>query len=188
MVVSDLLRWNFISQRIGLGEAITNSCKATVLLSSGVRHVLDLASSPAKKENLPWTHGEELTWRPLEGQEHLQVIVPEIVVGKFDYFWLGPPASYPPPTQWFMQGVYWAMDVLAWPGSRVYVNCVDGLALAPSIVFAILLAWGIPYNLAAEMIFKSRRGASLEYAPQALEAVKNLFYLSQSEGFLAEWG
>lgn len=156
-----MISWNYISQRVAVGAMIENMSQSFYLWHHGITHILNVATTDSK--------------------EHINLQLVK-------YHHLGQPDNgEPKPWHWFKFGVEWCLDALREPGNRIYIHCRAGHERSPSMALAVLLALGIPYNLAVEMIKRARPACGIRYAADALAAVKQMGYLKADEGFLREW-
>lgn len=78
--------------------------------------------------------------------------------------------------RWFDEALRFALTALSYPNQRVYVGCHQGNSRSPSIVFAILLALGLPRDVAYNLVLDNRIGCMIRYADDAERAVKELGY------------
>lgn len=73
------------------------------------------------------------------------------------------------PDWWFDEGVAFALDALARPGTKVFAHCHMGINRGPSMAYAILLAQDIDPIDALDAIRAARSIAAVGYAEDALD-------------------
>src|SRR5262245_60431881 len=105
--------YNWITDRIALGSAVSKRGQVEVLVGEGITHVLDCQ-----------------TGRPLEEIYHGAGIVYRQNGTRDD--------GMQKPDEWFFAGIDFALTALRLPRSKVFVHCMFGMARSPSLVYAIL--------------------------------------------------
>lgn len=82
----------------------------------------------------------------------------------------------PKPADWFSRSIDFALHALANPLHKVVVCCYHGNNRSPSTTLAILMAQGLSYEAAMNMVCKVRPGCHMRYGFYAIAAVKELRY------------
>lgn len=82
----------------------------------------------------------------------------------------------PKAPEWFGKSIHFALGALALPRNRVCVCCCNGNNRAPSTALAILMAQGLAFDVALDIILATRSGAEIRYRQDARTAVKLLGY------------
>lgn len=140
--------WSIITPRIACGGALGGD-DVCGLLRYGYTHVLDLRhTSPDERYLRDFVYH----WNPARDDGREKSV------------------------RWFEESINFAMGCLLVPNQRLYVGCHQGNSRAPSVVYAILMALGIPSSLAYNLIIDNRMGVGIRYAVDAERAVKELGY------------
>lgn len=124
----------FITSRLAVGTALVTFDDVDMLRQNAINAVLDCR---AEYDDAP-----------------LLIQHPEI-----SYLWngiadwnplMGP--RPPIPASWFRTGWRWALPLLGSGGTVLFVHCENGLYRSPSMVYALLRAWGVHRAWALAMI------------------------------------
>lgn len=146
----------WVTERIAVGTAIETSVDVTVLLTHGVTCVINCRS---EYDDAPLLHDTDM-----------------------DYIWHGTPdwdiwsgkARTPIPIQWFKEGIQAVLIRLAASSHhRFYIHCRGGLYRSPSLVYAILRAFGVDQHIARGLIVTARPPCvmGINAAPEADAAI-----------------
>jgi protein-tyrosine phosphatase len=83
----------------------------------------------------------------------------------------------PKPTEYWQRTLSFVLPLLAQPGYKAYLNCAWGVNRGPSNAFAVLVALGLPPELAEQLIRRARPQVELRYKADALAACQTLGYV-----------
>jgi protein-tyrosine phosphatase len=142
--------YQWVTDRIALGSAVSGPLQVRSLLLDGVSHVLDLRLTPSSESLYAGT-----------GISYLQNGVADDGRPKAD--------------AWFFDGIDFVMKALKRPTGRVLVHCKLGMSRSPSMVYAVLRAQGMPAVEAKERISKARLVARVTYPDDAERAGRRWF-------------
>lgn len=138
--------YQWVTERIALGSAVTGPLHVRELVSDGITHVLDCR---------------------MEGKEASSLYVGTGIV----YLRCGvPDDGKRKDDAWFFEGIGFVVDAFRWPRNKVLVHCRFGMSRSPSMVYAILRAQGVPGDEAEQKISKARAVARVTYRDDAERA------------------
>ncbi len=137
--------YQWVTDRLALGSAISELEHVQALVIDGITHVLDCRlGSPGHALYF----GTGIVY-------HQNGIADD---GKAK------------PDEWFFKGIDFVLEALHWPRSRALVHCSFGMSRSPSMVYAILRATGMPAEEAKQSISKARVVARVTYPEDAERA------------------
>jgi len=143
--------FNFVTDRLATGAAVSSAADVAQLVAAGVTHVIDCRA--------------EFDDGPLFAQ------------GGVAYLWNGvADDGQPKPADWFGRSLAFAMPVLGQPKFKVYAHCAAGVNRGPSTCYAVLRALGFSAELAEQVIRAARPQVGLAYKKDADLAVPLLGY------------
>lgn len=147
--------FNFITERLATGGALSSADDVTQLVQAGITHVIDCRAEFDDRELL--SSHPEITYRYNGTNDDGQ----------------------PKPTEWFQVSLMFALPaLLAIPKAKVYAHCAAGVNRGPSTAFCILRALGLSH-LECDALIRLKRPvtiAGIRYADDADRALKELGY------------
>jgi protein-tyrosine phosphatase len=148
-----MLDLDFITDRMAVGGSIHNRENFEALMRHGITHIINTQI--------------EFDDRTLQRGGDTEPAV----------FWLPVDDDLlPKPTEFFDQGVRYALDVLDGPESKLLIHCASGIHRAPMLALAILRVLGYDRHAAVRLLVARR--PQVHFPP---------VYLDSIEIFLAEW-
>jgi hypothetical protein len=147
------LSWNWVTHRLATGGGIADDMDVGTLLAAGVNFVIDCRSEFDDAELLA---------------QHPQIAY--LFCGTDDDGKTKPP-------EWFAKGIDFALAQLTHPHRRGYIHSAAGLNRGPSMLYAVLIAFGINFSEAMEILLNGRPEAHVDYAADAERAVQQLGYV-----------
>jgi hypothetical protein len=142
-----------VTHRLATGGGIADDLDVGTLLAAGVNFVIDCRSEFDDAELLA---------------QHPQIAY--LFCGTEDDGKIKPP-------EWFAKGIDFGLAQLTHPRRRGYIHSALGVNRGPSMLYAVLIAFGINFSEALEMVLSGRPEARLDYAHDAEHAVQALFYV-----------
>lgn len=144
--------FNFVTERLATGAAVSSDDDVIQLINAGVTHVIDCRNDFDDNALLA---------------KHPQIA----------YLFNGTPDDLlPKPPDWFQRSIEFALPAFIKPGNKVYAHCAAGINRGPSTALAIMLALGLDEETAEALIRKARPQVMLAYKNDAVSAVKVLGY------------
>lgn len=128
---------------------------ASALKAAGVTHLLNLRRDPGFMGGL---------------------VAVEVLSGIVVYWNPAEDDGAPKPADWFARSIDFALHALANPRHKVAVCCYHGNNRAPSTALAVLMAQGLSYERAANMVCRCRPGCQMRYSSDVEVAIKELGY------------
>lgn len=156
----EMLNWNFITQRIAIGEMIANREVANYLKNHKITHILNVNTV----DDMPVIEG----------------------IG-FEYLWNAErDDGKAKPVAWFEKSLNFALPALVRPKVRLYVHCRMGLQRAPSTAYCIMRALGFMPDLCVKLIKTPRPKCGISYKKDADIAIRALGFEEKNERYL-QW-
>lgn len=137
--------YQWVTDRIALGSAVTGTLQVHTMLSEGITHVLDCRVEGASDSLYSGT-----------GIRYLQN-------GARD-------DKRPKPDEWFFRGIDFVLGALRRPRTKALVHCRFGMSRSPSMVYSILRAQNVPAEEAKKLISEARIVARVTYPDDAERA------------------
>lgn len=137
--------YQWVTERIALGSAVTGPLQVRVMIGDGITHVLDCRVEASSERLYAGT-----------GIKYLQNGIADD--GK------------PKPDEWFFRGIDFATGALRHSWSKVFVHCRFGMSRSPTMVYAIMRAQGVPADEAKRLISAGRLVARVTYPDDAERA------------------
>lgn len=143
--------FNFVTDRVATGAAVSSPDDVRLLYAAGVTHVIDCR--------------REFDDTPLFADAKMMVL------------WNGTDDDgQPKPADWFQRSLAFALAALAQPKMKVYAHCAAGVNRGPSTAYAILRAVGFTPAQAEKVIRAARPQVGLRYKGDADTAIGVLGY------------
>lgn len=139
--------FNFVTDRIAVGAAISSKADLDELVSQGITHILDMRA--------------EFDDSTLNDPAVTVLWLPQVDDGT-----MRPPGQY-------RRGVQFAYQALALPEAvKVYCHCAAGVNRGPTMCYALLRAFGIKQPDAIQMIRTARPQVGFYNVPNYLASVE----------------
>jgi len=143
-----LLRdYQWVTERIAVGSAITTRDEVDAIVSDGVTHVIDCRLT---------THDRDIYTGT--GIRYLHNPTPDDGKRKAN--------------EWFWRGIVFTERALATSRTKVLVHCKFGMSRGPSMTYALLRALGFEGDEAEQRIREARITARVTYREDADRAVR----------------
>ena len=147
---------DFVTPRLATGRAVTTKEHLAELQAYGITHVVDL-------------------W---DAEDHTKLLVEAGIVAMRPYPAMPDVQGTKLPTQWFADGISFALCAFVKPRAKVLAHCWGGSNRGPVTAYAILRALGFGPEDAERRIRTSRPVAELRacYVQDAEAALRELGY------------
>ena len=145
------MEFNWVNARLAVGSGVTTVEDVGILVAAGITHCIDCR---AEAVLALFDRRPEITC---------------LFLGVND-------DGLPKSTEWFQQGIKFALGVLSRPRTKLYVYCGAGVSRGPSMCYAILRAMGFDRSTAEDMIRVVRPQVTITYKVYADGAIAALGY------------
>jgi protein-tyrosine phosphatase len=143
--------FNFVTDRLATGAAISGPADVQALITAGITHVIDCRA--------------ELDDGPFFSKTGVAYLYNGV---KDD--------GQPKAPEWFAKSLAFGLPALGQPKFKVYAHCAAGVNRGPSTCYAILRALGFNSQLAEQVIRSARPQVGLAYKHDADLAIPILGY------------
>lgn len=146
------MKLTWCHNRLAIGSVPDANADLSAWAEDGITHVVNCRRDPNYQRTLEVLRGVVVLWNPVDDD------------------------GEPKPPEWFQKSIDFALNALASPRHKVCVCCCEGNNRSPSTALAILMAQGLSYEQAANMVQKARPGCQMRYSMDVEVAIKALGY------------
>jgi dual specificity phosphatase 3 len=145
--------FNFVTDRIATGAALSSAADVEVLIAAGINTVVDCRDDFDDGPLFAGNPAINYLWNPTPDDGILK-----------------------PPGYW-LRSLMFVLPLLALPGSKVLCHCAAGINRGPSTAYCVMVALSFDPWTAESLIRTARPIVGLRYAADALAACRALGYV-----------